>query len=286
MRDWTVAHVCQWLERNGLDSDVIQQFQHERITGKALQYMNESDFKELSAVRLGDRITILEERNQYVTNPVFSYGEKQIVDVSLSSVEATSQEKICIASSKAIDPAIGQMSCDKNSGAVPMELNFDPPPEKLEIAEKVLAIEEPVAEINTEDVSENLRKSKEAKEVELSSSDSEEDFSASETKEDIKSKQSIQVSESKDVISTKPKEEACTSKPSEAIDVSETEEDILTKFQKPSEVLRTFGNPPNSSFKYKKGAKLSCIETRSGGNLLQPIHRFVMLEIDTIAGKK
>lgn len=262
MKDWSVTHVGQWLERNGLDSEVREQFRREKITGKALQYMTKSELSELSAVALGDRIVIFRERDQYLANPDSSYREEQTVDVSLSPGQATSP---------------GQISTVSR-----------PPPEKLETAEKVLATEESAATVFiAQDVPENVPKSKEVDSEKLSSSslDKKEDFCASETKEDIKSKQSILVSESKEVLNTKSKKETHVSKPNEAVDVSESEEDILTKFQKPSEVLRTFGNPPDSSFKYKKGAKLSCIETRSGGNLLQPIHRFVRLDLDTITGK-
>ena len=47
----------------------------------------------------------------------------------------------------------------------------------------------------------------------------------------------------------------------------------------PTQTLRKFDADVDTTFKYKKGAKLPCLESRTGGNLLLPVHRFLQLDL-------
>ena len=49
--------------------------------------------------------------------------------------------------------------------------------------------------------------------------------------------------------------------------------------RQPTQTPRKFDTKVDVTCKYKKGAKLPCLESRPGGNLLLPVHRFVHLDL-------
>ena len=56
-------------------------------------------------------------------------------------------------------------------------------------------------------------------------------------------------------------------------------EDVPSVSRLPTQTLRKFDTDVDIRCKYKKGAKLPCLESRPGGNLLLPVHRFVHLDL-------
>lgn len=86
MKDWSVANVCLWLEKIGMDGDVCQQFTQQKISGRALKLLTEARFIEMGLV-LGDRVVIIEERDEYLKEE----RDKYLKDTSCLNQESASE---------------------------------------------------------------------------------------------------------------------------------------------------------------------------------------------------
>ncbi len=69
MESWTVDEVCQWLSVIKIDDEVQAVFRKEKMDGKALCYISDSDLKDyFKSVPFGARMNIITEKKRYLEN--------------------------------------------------------------------------------------------------------------------------------------------------------------------------------------------------------------------------
>lgn len=59
MEGWSVEEVCEFIEEQGFQKDVIELFRSNRIRGPVLSMLTDEELKELGVAALGDRKLLL-----------------------------------------------------------------------------------------------------------------------------------------------------------------------------------------------------------------------------------
>ena len=60
MESWSTVEVCQFLEKKGFETDIIELFRTNKIRGEVLPLLKDVDYKEIGVAALGDRKMLLE----------------------------------------------------------------------------------------------------------------------------------------------------------------------------------------------------------------------------------
>ena len=200
MRAWTVDNVCSWLRQICVTEDTIAKFKEENVKGFALLHMDKSDLKEMG-VKAGDRITIIEMRNEYIraTSSVpaeCSQNFPSNQEYNNESIKISSDDTECL-----LSPTEGPSSINDYRTAA----------RKTDESPTQSQLEQPYSDPTDSEIS--LRE-----------------------------------------------DEPCPSR-------------------QPTQTPRKFDRDVGIT-KYKKGAKLPCLESRPGGDFLMPVHRFVHLDLN------
>ena len=206
MRDWSINDVSEWLRSiEEIDEEVVSIFRKQKISGKSLIKLDSNHLDRMSVV-IGDQISILEERDTFLSDN----KSKPTCEITTTSLGQSTTHVI-------------NANTDRQQTT------------ELQNKHVTVALEEDLEQSN-------LLSDENSK---VTDSTAMQNVNKSPSNMHIMSHNSSEIAYSLEITA--------------------------------SEVLRPFLTS-NKNFKYKYGAQLSCIETRTGGNLLLPVHRFVALD--------